>query len=103
MAMFTELIKKREELIELIKKREELISGKNISEIEFPNARRRAIAEYIYAMTKTRQEEFNCGITNKEHHDLMVKGATELNVHFDEVAVACAEWSHEFDYTPAMF
>jgi len=89
-------------IAELIKK-EELRSGKNISEIESPNNRRRAIAEFIYAMTKTRQEEFNCGITNKEHHDLMVKGATELNVHFDEVAVACAEWSYEFDYTPAPF
>jgi len=88
---------------EPIKKREELMAEKNISDISQHNERRRAIAEYIYAMTKTRQEEFNCGITNKEHHDLMVKGASELNVHFDEVALACAEWSHELDYTPAPF
>jgi len=91
-------------LTDLIKKREELRSGKNISEIESPNERRRAIAEYIYAMTEQRMKEFGGGpIINKEHHDLMVKGATELNVHFDEVALACAEWSHEFDYTPAPF
>ena len=90
-------------LADLIKKREELKSGKNIREIESPNDRRRAIAEFIYAMTKRRMEEFGCGITNKEHHNLMVEGAARLYVHFDEVALACAEWSHEFDYTPAPF
>jgi len=89
-------------IAELIK-REELRPGKNIREIESPNNRRRAIAEFIYAMTETRQAEFNCGITDKEHHNLMVEGAARLYVHFDEVALACAEWSHELDYTPAPF
>ena len=90
-------------IAELIK-REELMAEKNISDISHHNERRRAIAEYIYAMTERRMEKFGGGpIINEEHHDLMVKGATELNVHFDEVALACAEWSHEFDYTPAPF
>jgi len=89
---------------EPIKKREELMAEKNISDISPHNERRRAIAEYIYAMTEQRMEAFGCNsIIKEEHHDLMVKGATELNVHFDEVALACAEWSHEFDYTPAPF
>jgi len=80
------------------------MAEKNISDILPHNERRRAIAEYIYAMTEQRMEEIGGGpIINEEHHDLMVKGAFELNVHFDEVALACAEWSHEFDYTPAPF
>jgi len=88
-------------LAELIKNEEYRID-KNLSKILDHNERHEAIAEWVYAKTENfiNSSPTHNEPTNKEHHNLMQYVATELNIHFDEVAVSCAKWAHKYDYTP---